>query len=129
MSGTTSSEALVEALAPLAPLPCDAAGPVFAEPWQAQAFAMVLALHRSGHFTWGEWAETLSREIAAHGSGDDGSHYYTFWLGALEEIMLAKGLAEAAAIDDLASAWARAAEATPHGSPIMLTNDPAGAAH
>ena len=38
-------------------------GPVFAEPWQAQAFAMAVQLHERGLFTWPEWAETLGRRI------------------------------------------------------------------
>jgi nitrile hydratase accessory protein len=116
------------ALAGTAPLPCDAAGPVFSEPWQAQAFAMVVALHGRGLFTWAEWAQALSREIAAApahaGAADDGSHYYACWLEALEHIAIAKGVSSHPDIDALAAAWARAAEATPHGQPIMLENDP-----
>jgi len=45
-------------------LPVDNEGPVFAQPWQAQAFAMTLELHRAGHFSWSEWAEHLCAEIA-----------------------------------------------------------------
>lgn len=115
---------LARALAPVAPLPCDAAGPVFAEPWQAQAFAMAVALHGRGLFTWPEWAAALSREIAAHGGGDDGGRYYEFWLEALEHLLIEKGAASHAQIDDLAKSWARAAQATPHGRPISLDNDP-----
>jgi nitrile hydratase accessory protein len=118
---------LIAALAPVAPLPCDAAGPVFAEPWQAQAFAMVIALHERGVFTWEEWAAALSHEVAEHGMADDGSRYYEFWLEALEHIAIAKGVSSHDGIDALAAAWARAAEATPHGTPITLANDPEGA--
>ncbi len=119
---------ITHALADVAPLPCDAAGPVFAEPWQAQAFAMVVALHDRGVFTWSEWAAAISAEIAEHaaehGSTDDGSQYYEHWLEALEHLLIAKGQTSHAAVDDLAAAWARAAEATPHGKPIDLANDP-----
>ena len=119
---------VARALARVAPLPCDAAGPVFSEPWQAQAFAMVVALHDRGVFTWGEWAAAISAEIAehaaAHSETDDGSHYYEHWLEALEHLLIAKGQTSHAAVDDLAAAWARAAEATPHGKPIELANDP-----
>lgn len=113
----------------VAPLPGDMAGPVFAEPWQAQAFAMVVALHQRGLFTWAEWADRLSQEIAGHGhamagSPDDGSHYYALWLEALEHVLIEKGLSSHAGIDALADAWSRAAEATPHGRPIELANDP-----
>ncbi len=33
------------------PLPLDAEGPVFREPWEAQAFAIVLTLYQRKHFT------------------------------------------------------------------------------
>jgi nitrile hydratase accessory protein len=122
-----SQHDLIAAVANVAPLPCDAAGPVFAEPWQAQAFAMVIALHAKGLFTWTEWADALSHEVRAHGMADDGSRYYEFWLEALEHIAIAKGVSTHQGIDDLAAAWARAAEATPHGKPIELGNDPLGA--
>ncbi len=119
-----SQRDLIDAVAAVAPLPCDAAGPVFAEPWQAQAFAMVIALHRQGLLTWPEWAQALSQAIKTHGMADDGSGYYEFWLEALEHLAIAKGISTHQRIDDLAAAWARAAEATPHGKPITLDNDP-----
>lgn len=119
-----SQRDLIDAVAAVAPLPCDAAGPVFAEPWQAQAFAMVIALHGQALFTWPEWADTLSHEVKARGMADDGSRYYEFWLEALEHLAIAKGISTHQRIDDLAAAWARAAEATPHGKPIALGNDP-----
>lgn len=119
-----SQPEIVDALAGVAPLPCDAAGPVFAEPWQAQAFAMTVALHQKGLFTWNEWAAALSAEIKAHGGADDGSRYYEFWLHTLEDLIVAKGAAGHADINTLAESWARAAEATPHGKAIELANDP-----
>ncbi len=119
-----SQPGLMAALQGSAPLPCDAAGPVFAEPWQAQAFAMVVALHRRGVFTWPEWAEALSAEIAEHGGADDGTHYYVHWLEALEHICIARNIVAHAHIDEAADAWRRAAEATPHGKAIELSNDP-----
>jgi nitrile hydratase accessory protein len=121
-----SQHDLIAAVADVAPLPCDAAGPVFAEPWQAQAFAMVVALHGKGLFTWTEWAAALSHEVSQHGMADDGGRYYEFWLEALEHIAIGKGVATHDHIDALAEAWARAAEATPHGKPIDLGNDPLG---
>ena len=108
-------------------LPCDVEGPIFAEPWQAQAFAMTVALHQSGLFTWPEWAETLSREIKqaqAEGDPDRGDTYYDHWLKALETLVIAKGVADEALLTALRDAWDRAADATPHGQPIVLENDP-----
>ncbi|MBX3568990.1 MAG: nitrile hydratase accessory protein [Rhizobiaceae bacterium] len=98
--------------------------PVFAEPWQAQAFAMVVALHRRGAFTWTEWADALSAEVHGRGAAPDGHDYYEHWLHALEALLVAKNVSTGAEIDDLAAAWERAARATPHGQAIVLENDP-----
>jgi nitrile hydratase accessory protein len=101
-------------------------GPIFAEPWQAQAFAMTLALHERGLFTWPEWADALSRQIkAAQATGDPdlGDTYYQHWLAALEQLIVEKGVSNPEALHDCADAWDRAARATPHGEPIHLSND------
>ena len=92
--------------------------PVFAEPWQASAFAMTVALNERGAFTWSEWAEMLGAELK---SGDD---YYDCWLRALEKLLIGKGAASPLEIGNAAEAWRRAARATPHGQPILLENDP-----
>jgi nitrile hydratase accessory protein len=94
--------------------------PVFAEPWQAQAFAMTVKLHETGLFTWVEWAAALSREIAAAGPDDAAENYYTHWLSALEKISQEKGALSEAERLQRKDAWDRAARATPHGSPIEL---------
>jgi nitrile hydratase accessory protein len=78
-------------------LPRDNDGPVFAEPWEAQAFALAVKLSEQGHFTWNEWAATLAAELKAaadRGEPDDGSHYYHHWLTALERLVTAKGLTD-----------------------------------
>lgn len=98
--------------------------PVFAEPWQAQAFALAVALHARGVFTWTEWAAALSREVARPDAAKDGSDYYQHWLAALETLLEAKGVAGPAVVDALSASWQRAAHATPHGQPIRLENDP-----
>ena len=104
-------------------LPKDDDGPVFAEPWQAQAFAIAVELSRRGAFTWGEWAETLAavlREATARGTPDDGSHYYEHWLVALERLCLGKGLTTLSALDGRTHAWEEAYRRTPHGKPVEL---------
>ncbi len=104
-------------------LPQDEDGPVFAEPWQAQAFAMAVRLSAQGHFTWNEWAAALASELAAAaevGEADDGSEYYHHWLTALEKLILAKGLADEAALYERKEAWADAYRHTPHGQPVQL---------
>jgi nitrile hydratase accessory protein len=105
-------------------LPRDADGPEFAEPWEAQAFALTVALHERGVFTWPEWAQALAREIEraqAAGDPDTGTTYYRHWLAALERLVAEKELADAATLRSYADAWGRAAQRTPHGTPIELT--------
>ena len=106
------------------PLPTGAAdAPVFAEPWQAQAFAMAVQLHAKGAFTWPQWAQALSQTIAqAHAAGDadDGSGYYQHWVDALEHLVLAQGLGTPQQIHRLEHAWEAAAARTPHGQPIEV---------
>jgi nitrile hydratase accessory protein len=104
-------------------LPQDDAGPVFSAPWQAQAFAMTLALHERGLFSWSEWAQALSQAIVrAQSAGDPdlGDTYYHHWLDALETLLQAKGLAHAETLHALEHAWEDAAERTPHGQPVEL---------
>ncbi len=104
-------------------LPRDDGGPVFAEPWQAQAFALAVKLSEQGHFTWKEWAAALAKELEAaakRGEPDDGSRYYEHWLAALESLVTAKGLADPSALRTRKEAWAAAYRNTPHGQPIEL---------
>jgi len=98
--------------------------PVFPEPWAAEAFAMTVHLHERGLFTWSEWAKTLSRELHQPGRAEDGSDYFDCWVAALSAILVKLGVADADMILDLQKSWQRAAEATPHGKPIELANDP-----
>ena len=97
---------------------------VFAEPCQAQAFAIVVALSGQGLFAWTEWAAALAREVGRPGAAADGSDYWHHWLRALEALLAERGVAEKGRIDLLEAAWRRAAHATPHGRPILLENDP-----
>ena len=113
-----------ERLAELPRLPCDTGGPVFAEPWEAQAFALAVRLSEQGHFTWKEWAAALAQELKAaadRSEPDDGSRYYQHWLAALERLVAAKGLTDSAAMLARKEAWADAYRHTPHGKPVELT--------
>lgn len=106
-------------------IPLDHEGPVFAEPWQAQAFAMTLALHERGMFTWNEWADTLSqtiRDAQANGDPDTGETYYQHWLCALERIVTHKKMLDADSLAKRKHEWAHAAQHTPHGQPIVLNH-------
>jgi nitrile hydratase accessory protein len=109
------------------PLPSTEAGgadaAVFREPWQAHAFAITLALHQRGFFTWKEWADTLASEIAAAqraGDADLDDTYYGHWLAALERLVAEKGASSAAELKRFQRAWAHATDRTPHGQPIEL---------
>ncbi len=104
-------------------LPRDGDGPVFRAPWQAQAFALAVALHQGGLFTWREWAAALADEISRAqqvGDPDRGDTYYLHWLSALERLVTEKCAADPASLARYRSAWQHAARRTPHGSPITL---------
>jgi nitrile hydratase accessory protein len=110
-------------LAALPRLPRDEGGPVFAEPWQAQAFALAVKLSEAGHFTWKEWAATLASELQAaadRGEPDDGSRYYEHWVAALERLAAEKSLTNSGELLERKEAWADAYRHTPHGKPIEL---------
>jgi len=98
-------------------IPRDDEGPVFREPWEAQAFAMAVKLNEAGIFSWSEWAERLGAELKA----EPERPYYESWLAALESLAETKGLMSAAERRDRVEAWDRAARATPHGQPIRLS--------
>jgi nitrile hydratase accessory protein len=107
-------------------IPRDKEGPVFREPWEAQAFAMTLALHERGLFTWPEWAAMLGDEIKhaqAAGDPDTGETYYHHWLNALERMVASKGVTDTQALARTRDAWDHAADRTSHGLPIELRPD------
>jgi nitrile hydratase accessory protein len=104
-------------------IPRDDDGPVFREPWEAQAFAMALVLHERGLFSWTEWTATLAEEIKraqAAGDADTGETYYRHWLATLERLIADKGVATSDTLYRYRDAWDHAADRTPHGSPIEL---------
>jgi nitrile hydratase accessory protein len=111
-----------ESLAAPPHLSRDAEEPVFAEPWQAQAFALAVKLSEQGHFTWKEWAAALADELKAtsRSEPDDGSRYYLHWLAALEHLLTVKGLTDPEALLARKEAWAEAYRRTPHGKPVEL---------
>jgi nitrile hydratase accessory protein len=126
---TPDPDAARRACEALPDLPRDSAGPVFHEPWEAQAFAMALALHERGLFTWAEWAATLAHEIRraqAAGDPDCGDTYYRHWLNALERLIAEKNVASGAQLTRYRDAWTHAAARTPHGTPIALADEDFG---
>ncbi len=118
--------AVARATNALPDIPVDDDGPVFREPWEAQAFAMALALHERGLFSWNEWAVTLSGEIKraqAAGDPDTGETYYRHWLAALERLIAVKGVTTSETLHRYRDAWDHAADRTPHGAPIELRQE------
>lgn len=104
----------------LGPLPLDADGPVFAAPWEAQAFALVVRLHEQGCFGWDEWAGALGATIAAETAKGGGRSYYELWLETLERMVETRAIVAADELEGRRLAWERAAAATPHGEPVKL---------
>ena len=112
-----------ELLEALPPLPQDEDGPVFSEPWQAEAFALAVKLSEQGYFSWKEWADALGAELKAasdRGEPDDGSHYYRHWVAALEGLVETKALVDGSSLENRKVAWANAYRNTPHGKPVVL---------
>jgi len=107
-------------------VPRDEDGPVFREPWEAEAFALAVSLNERGLFTWKEWAKILGEEIKkaqAAGDPDTGETYYQHWLATLERILSEKGIADPIILSRTRDAWQRACARTPHGTPIELQPD------
>jgi len=126
---TIDRQAALQATASIPGIPRDHEGPVFREPWEARAFAMALALHARGLFTWPEWADALANEIKraqAAGDADTGETYYRHWLAALEHLVAAKKIAPEGELHRYRDAWDRAADRTPHGQPIELAPEDFG---
>jgi nitrile hydratase accessory protein len=128
---TLDAQAATHAAAAVPGIPRDEEGPVFREPWEAQAFAMAVLLHGRGVFTWVEWAAALAAEIKraqAAGDADAGDTYYRHWLATLERLVAEKGVTTTGALHRYRDAWDHAADRTPHGQPIELSpHDFAGA--
>jgi nitrile hydratase accessory protein len=101
--------------------------PVFAEPWEAHAFALAVKLSEAGLFTWSEWSAALAEELAAasrRGEPDDGSRDYHHWLAALERLVAVKNLVGSLPLLARKEEWAAAYRRTPHGSPVTLEATP-----
>ncbi len=126
MTAKENSSRNDKALNAIDSIPRNESGPIFNEPWEAEAFAMTLALYEKGLFTWPEWAAVLSEEInraQAAGDPDLGDTYYRHWLSALERIVIKQGVTNAEHLGQLYDDWNHAAHTTPHGEPIVLSRD------
>ena len=110
----------------------DETDPAFDAPWQAQAFALVVRLSKTGHFGWDEWIRVFSREIVrspSRAGESENDTYYRQWLDALEQIVVEKGLLAPGEAQERASAWRAAYVNTPHGQPVELAHATCPPAH
>ena len=89
------------------------AAAVFAEPWEARAFALALTLSADGRFSWDEFRDRLIDEIARADAvaARDATQlprgsYYECWLAALEQMLREKALLSAEEIERRAEAIA-----------------------
>ncbi len=89
----------------------------FAEPWQAQVFAMTVALNEAGQFTWPEWAAEFGPRVQQA----EPDAYWRIWSEALVALLDRRGIAGAGEVAALTQRWQAAARATPHGTPILLS--------
>ena len=97
--------------------------PMFAEPWEAHAFAIAVKLSEKGLFKWSDWTNALAEEIKeakVQGQSDFGNTYYQFWLSALETILLEKNILKKSDLKSMMEQWCRAYLSTPHGNPVKL---------
>jgi nitrile hydratase accessory protein len=89
----------------------------FDAPWQAQLFALTVAMNEAGHFGWSDWAAVFGPRV----QGVEADHYWEVWAEALVALLEARGIAAAAEVEALTARWQAAARATPHGQPILLS--------
>ena len=97
--------------------------PVFAEPWEAHAFAIAVKLSEKGLLKWSEWSDILAEEIKEakdQGQPDFGNTYYQFWFSALETILLEKNILKKSDLNSKIEQWRHTYLSTPHGNPVKL---------
>lgn len=106
--------------------------PVFDHPWQAQAFSLVVHLHKAGHFPWKDWVQVFSDEIKAMPAQPGervNDAYYRQWIAAMEKMVASLGMAGAGDISHRADEWRRAYLNTPHGQAVALIHADCPPAH
>lgn len=92
----------------------------FEEPWQAQLFALTVALNEVGQFTWAEWTALFGSRVQYA----EADAYWHTWSETLISLLENQGIAQAVEIRALTERWQAAARATPHGQPILLSTAP-----
>lgn len=97
--------------------------PAFSEPWQAQAFALAVALQDAGVIDRAQWTKAFSEAIAAaeaSGGVIDAERYHRLWVETLEALSVAQAGLSPRRIGETQEAWAQAYRRTPHGQPVEL---------
>jgi nitrile hydratase accessory protein len=93
----------------------------FAEPWEAEAFALAVELSDRGVFAWSEFSLALGAEIRTAGA-DGGTAFYALWLLALERLLTGKGIVSSVVVQAREAAVRDQAALAQHpsrdGSPV-----------
>lgn len=97
--------------------------PVFEQPWHAQLFALSVALHAQGLFSWPDWTKRFGARLKHNGADHElngGDDYFTAWLETLEALLVERDPKDKRQLSDLHATWAEAYLSTPHGSPVAI---------
>lgn len=88
--------------------------PVFAEPWEARAFGLVVGAFDQGKFDWKDFQQLLVEEIRHSESQAESRPYYLNWAIAAEKLFETLGDLEQGDIDQ------RVAELRPDDRTVRL---------
>ena len=77
----------------------DDGDPIFAEPWEARAFAIVVSAFEQGRFEWKDFQELLVNEIRHGEASGEPPPYYLNWAIAAEKLFEDLGTVEHSSID------------------------------
>lgn len=83
---------------------------VFDTVWESRLFGMTMALYEAGAFRWEEFRDQLIAAIAAwerdHARQGAQYRYWDCWLEAFTQLVTAKGICSADALDDRVAQFA-----------------------
>ena len=112
----------------------------FVKPWHGGLFALTLACHEAGCFTWPEFSEALGAALAArtdaHHLIDGGvtsqdntdedaeDQYYSCWFEALTSLLASQNFVTLCQLDEMKIQLEQAYLSTPHGQPVIVKSIP-----
>ncbi len=77
--------------------------PVFAEPWEARVFALVVCAHDQGRFEWKDFQQLLIDEISHSEAHGEARSYYLNWALAAEKLFESLGSMQRSDVDQRVS--------------------------